>query len=474
MPLSPDTARRVDGAIARAQAAGRVPALAAAVVRAGERVHFAGVGDATPPDAGHLTPSDTGDPTPPDTGDAGRPDTGPGTPPGRRPAADTRFRIGSITKTMTAALVLALRDEGRLALDDPLRRYLPDAPFAGVTLRHLLGHVSGLQREPDGEWWERSAGVDVERFLAALTPEKVAYPPYRSYHYSNLGYGLLGAALARLTGQPWWDLVTARLLDPLGMTRTSYHPVEPFARGYVVHPWHGTLHEEPRHDAGAMAPAGQLWSTADDLLRWAAFLADPLPSVLAPATVAEMCAPVVISDPESWTAGHGLGVQLWRRGERVYVGHTGSMPGYLAVLAVHRPTRTGVVSFANAYTMPGGGLFALAMEVLETVIDGEPTPPRPWLPATEPPADVAALTGRWWWMGIEFQVSWDAESGELVMAAVPARGEPWRFTPEGSDRWRCRSGTNDGEVLLVRREGAAVVALDVATFVFSRDEWPPR
>ncbi len=119
------------------------------------------------------------------------------------------------------------------------------------------------------------------------------------------------------------------------MTRTTYHPTEPFARGYVVHPWHDTLREEPRLDAGAMAPAGQLWSTVADLAKWAAFLADPDPAVLAPARRVARCAPR--SRSATWrpgAGGHGLGLQLWRRGERVFVGHSGSMPGYLSTLAV--------------------------------------------------------------------------------------------------------------------------------------------
>jgi CubicO group peptidase (beta-lactamase class C family) len=442
MPLLPETVHRVNEIIAQAQSRGRVPALAAAVVRDGQAVHFTGAGELP------------------------------------RPAPDTQFRIGSITKTMTAALILSLRDEGRLALDDLLYRHLPGTPVGGVTLRQLLGHVSGLQREPDGEWWERSAGVDLERFLEALTPEKVAYPPYRAYHYSNLAYGLLGAVLTRLTGERWRDLVGSRILEPLGMTRTTYHAAEPFARGYVVHPWHGTLREEPRHDAGAMAPAGQLWSTPSDLARWAAFLTDtpstgPAP-VLAPATVAEMCAPAVISDLDSWTAGHGLGVQLWRRGERVYVGHTGSMPGYLAILAVHRPSRTGVVAFANAYTLHGGGIGEVGREVLTAVLDREPARHAPWRPGAMPPAEAEPLTGRWWWMGTEFQIAWDGGTRELVMVAVSEPGAmPWRFTPDGPDRWRCRSGQNDGEVLRVRRaRTGTVTALDIATFVFTREPWP--
>src|SRR5690606_27414651 len=108
-----------------------------------------------------------------------------------------------------------------------------------------------------------------------------------------------------------------------------YHPEEPFARGYVVDPRDGSLREEPREDAGAMAPAGQLWSTVDDLARFATALTGHHPRVLPPAMIDEMARPVVISDIESWTHGYGLGLQLWRSGDRVYIGHTGSMPGYL-------------------------------------------------------------------------------------------------------------------------------------------------
>jgi len=412
--------------VAHTQAHGRVPALVAGVVRDGALAHVSGT---TEP--------------------------------------DIQYRIGSITKTMTAALVLMLRDEGRLALDDPLPRHLPGTAVGDVTLRQLLGHAAGLQREPEGDWWERSAGQELDAFLVDVTGDKVAYPPYRGYHYSNLGYGLLGAVLTRVTGQSWADLLTERLLAPLGMRRTTYEPTEPYARGYVVHPWHGTLREEPRHDAKAMAPAGQLWSTVDDLARWAAFLTDPDPSLLAPRTVAEMCAPVVLSDLESWTAGHGLGVELWRRGDRVYIGHTGSMPGYLAVLAVHRASRTGVVAFANAYTLYGTTIAEFGQDLLTTVLDREPAPAVPWRPAASPPpAEVAPLCGDWWWMGRRFAASWD---GELVVTPLTRPGPPWRFVPEGRDRWRGVSGMNDGEILRVRRDaGDAIVALDIATFVFTR------
>jgi CubicO group peptidase (beta-lactamase class C family) len=430
--LLPSTEQRVREITVHAQSTGRVPSLALAVVRDGELLHFTGAGE-------HP-----------------------------RPDPDLQYRLGSITKTLTATMVMQLRDEGLLALDDQLYRYLPGTPLGAITLRQLLGHVSGLQREPDGPWWERATGGDAAELVAGLTPGKIAGPPFRSFHYSNLGYGLLGAVLQGLTGESWADLAGKRVLGPLGMTRTSYSPAEPYARGFVVDPLNGTLHEEPRLDAGAMAPAGQLWSTVTDLAKWAAHLADPVPAVLSRATVDEMCTPVVITDPESWTGGYGLGPQFYRVGERVFVGHGGSMPGYVAHLSVHRKSRIGVVAFANTYGLTGSSIRAVGLQALTAVLDAEPVVPAPWRPATAPAADAAELCGSWWWMGREFQMV--ADGDRLAMAVVASRAEPWTFEREGKDRWRGRTGENAGEVLRVLRDAeGAVTGLDIATFVFGRD-----
>ena len=432
MSLLPETGRRVTEIATRAQSAGRVPSLALAVVRDRAVLHFVGAGE-------HP-----------------------------RPDPKTQYRLGSITKTLTATMIMQLRDEGFFTLDDLLYRHLPGTPVGGVTLRQLLGHVSGLQREPDGPWWERHAGGDVDTLLAELAFDKLAGPPYRRFHYSNLAYGLLGAVLQRVTGESWADLVGKRVLDPLGMKRTTYSPVEPYARGFVVDPLHGTLHEEPRLDAGAMAPAGQLWSTVTDMAKWAAFLADPTPAVLSRETLDEMCAPVVITDPEAWTGGYGLGPHLYRVGERVYLGHGGSMPGYVAQLAVHRRSRLGVIAFANAYGLAGTSIRAVALEALTTVVDAEPEMPQPWRPPAAPTGEAAELCGRWWWMGREHQLA--ADGAELVMSGLTAEMEPWRFAREAPDRWRGLTGENAGELLrVVRDEDGAVTHLDIATFVFGRD-----
>jgi hypothetical protein len=114
------------------------------------------------------------------------------------------------------------------------------------------------------------------------------------------------------------------------------------------------------------------------------------------------------------------------------------------------------------------------LDVLADVLDREPGLPAPWRPrAAVPDAEVAVLCGRWWWMGREYGVSWDSADGHLVVTPLAVAGAvPWRFAPDGPDRWRGRSGMNDGEVLTVRRSpDGAVEALDIATFVFHRE--PP-
>jgi hypothetical protein len=216
-----------------------------------------------------------------------------------------------------------------------------------------------------------------------------------------------------------------------------------------------------------MAPAGQLWSTVTDMAKWAGFLADPAPAVLARETVDEMCSPVTIGDLESWTVGHGLGPQLFRAGERVYVGHGGSMPGYVAHLAVHRRSRMGVVVLANAYGFAGDDTIKdISLRSLTTVLDNEPATPAPaGHPPAPPRGEAAEICGRWWWMGREYDLA--PEGDGLVMTGA---GRHTVFRREAPDRWRGISGHDEGEVLSIMRSAdGGASKIDIATFVYSRD-----
>jgi CubicO group peptidase (beta-lactamase class C family) len=217
-------------ALDRAQSTGRLPSIVGGIVREGELDWLGTAGDVDDP--------------------------------------DQQYRIGSITKTVTAVLVLQCRDDGLLGLDDPVGRFVPESGYRDATVRELLSHTSGMQAEPVGPWWERSPGIAVADLLAANDGTGRVLEPAVSFHYSNLGYALLGETVARLRESDWWSLVRTRLLDPLGMSRTSYDAQVPHAQGTSVDHFAGTRHDEPHQDTVAMAPAGQLWSTVADLASW--------------------------------------------------------------------------------------------------------------------------------------------------------------------------------------------------------------
>jgi hypothetical protein len=119
---------------------------------------------------------------------------------------DTRFRIGSVTKTFTAVLVMQCRDDGLLDLDDQVGAHI-DVPAHGeLTVRRLLSHTAGLQREPHGDVWDTLTPPEVDQLIADLVRAERVLPPARRYHYSNLGLALLGHAVGRLRGGTWAEV----------------------------------------------------------------------------------------------------------------------------------------------------------------------------------------------------------------------------------------------------------------------------
>ncbi|WP_139983499.1 serine hydrolase domain-containing protein [Nocardioides litoris] len=366
----------------------------------------------------------------------------------------TAYRIGSITKTLTAVLVLQLRDEGVLSLDDRLGDHLPVRGYADVVLADLLGHTGGMQSEPAGPWWERTDGGDLDALLAAHDGSGAVVGPGDEpfYHYSNLGYGLLGGVVERHRGAPWREVAQERLLDPLGMDRTTWGPVAPHAQGHSVEHFTGRLAEEPHTDTGAMGPAGQLWSTVGDLATWAAFLAGRHPrgaDLLARATLAEMREPRL--DP-----GYGLGLRRVEAGGTTYVGHTGSMPGFVASLFVDPATGDGAVVLADATT----GL--LADGVPAALLTGpEPGPAEPWEPTTAVPAVAEPLLGLWFW-GHTAQ-DWRWQDGRLEVRGLQTGAFQHAFTVGPDGRLVGVEGYHRGETLHVHP-----THLECATFVWTR------
>jgi CubicO group peptidase (beta-lactamase class C family) len=378
---------------------------------------------------------------------------------------DTQVMIGSITKTFTALLVMQLRDEGRLTLEDPLGTWLPESRHASLTVRRLLSHTSGLQREPVGRLWESLDAPDAERLLRELEDAEQVLPPHLAFHYSNLAFALLGQVVERLDGRAWEEALRDRILDPLGMSRTTCAPADDHAHGFQVDPFAGTVTREPELQLRATAPLGGLWSTVADMARYAAFLAEPPPSVLAPETLQEMCAPLVMIDQESWTAAYGLGFELVRSGDRVHVGHRGAMPGFLSALRVNREAGVGV--FAVATTTAGAAPGPLATRLLDQVLDALPLMQPAWVPERRQP-DLDELLGSWWSEGEELVL--EVREGALWMRV--AGGSPQdetRFSRTDESTFRAVAGRERGELLeLVRRADGRLEKLYFATYAVTR------
>lgn len=382
------------------------------------------------------------------------------------------FRIGSITKTFTAALVLQCRDDGLLSLDDRLADHLEVRLDSGVTVRRALSHLSGLQREPAGDIWAGGPVPDETTLLAGLARTEQVLPPARRFHYSNLAYALLGAVVAARRACTWEEALSQRLLEPLGLTRTSVEPSAPAVSGGFTSPWSDHVRAEPAFPIAAVGPAAQLWSTASDIARWGVFLTGPDPAVLAPETAQEMAEVAVMADAQRWSVAYGLGLMLFRRGERILVGHGGAMPGFLAAVVADPESQTA----AAVLTAAGRGAAPeeLAMGLLEESLEANPPPVEPWRPAGPPPAEVAPLLGHWWTEGMEVVLAWH-DRLEARVATAPSWRAPAVFARlEGApERWRTLSGREAGELLRVGRAAdGSVTSLHWATYALTRDPTP--
>jgi CubicO group peptidase (beta-lactamase class C family) len=382
----------------------------------------------------------------------------------------TRYAIASITKSFVAVAVMQLRDAGALALDDPVQRHLPEAP-AGPTIATLLSHSSGIQREVPGSGWETLEFPSLEEIVGSLGEVELVLEGGGEWHYSNLGYVLLGEVVARLAGLPVERYVDECILGPLGLEETTWAPDEPAARGYLTHPFADSVFDEPAElDRPGIAAAGGLWSTTGDLARWGGFLHEPDPQVLAPETLAEMRRLRVIADPQRWTRGWGLGLILNRIGERIFVGHEGGAMGAVSTLMVEQESGVGAVVLAN--TTGGFDPIALAAELAGAVLDAEEEV-EPWRPAEPAPPDLAGVLGRWWSEGYEFVFSWRDGRLEARGASAPEWRRPAVFERVEGDRFRTVSGRERGEWLEIVRDGdGQPTKLYWATYACTRDPRP--
>jgi CubicO group peptidase (beta-lactamase class C family) len=340
---------------------------------------------------------------------------------GRDSATSTVFRIASMTKTLTAATVLRLRDDGVLALDDPISELAPteattDSP--AITMRHLLSMQSGFAS--DDRWADRHLDIGTDEFDALVAAGPLfAVPTGTGFEYSNLGYGVVGRIVERVTGERPQDVIDHLMIRPLALERTTWTQPDhdDWARPYRVEDGRAMADDPPLGD-GALAPMGGLWSTVGDLVRVMAWFDDAFPArdgdddgPLRRASRREQqqvhrAVSVIRTEatgegldhvPERIDGGgYGFGLQVIHEQRFGHiVGHSGGLPGYGSNMRWLPGRRVGAVALANSTYAP---MRLLTRRMLEVLDDHGLVPPVvvPVNPALQRAADeLLALINDW-------------------------------------------------------------------------------
>ena len=377
---------------------------------------------------------------------------------------DTVFRIASMTKSFTAMSILKLRDEGKLSLDDPVSRYIPalaDLPYPtkdspAITIRHLLTHSEGFPE--DNPWGDRQlAQTDetVREWIRAGIP--FSTPPGTAFEYSNYGFGLLGQVVTRAAGKPYADYVRDNILRPLGMNSSTFDmsavPKDRIALGYRFEDdgWK----PEPILEHGAFGAMGGLWTTANDLARYVAFLMSAYPprddadnGPIKRSSAREMqqvgrfqpgsAFRGAVDGPLQFNAGgygYGLGVSQDCRFAHV-VGHGGGLPGYGSLMRWLPEYGVGMIAMSNRTYGGFGGLFGDAANELYKTGGLQPRVVQPSPALLTAMADVSQLI-----------IKWDDALANRIAADnlfldVPAAVRKERWQSLAKDHGVCKPGTS--------------------------------
>jgi len=284
------------------------------------------------------------------------------------------FRIASHSKTFTAVLMLRLAERGELRLDDQLSAHLPElagSELAGVTLRELLGHGAGVIRDSeDGDFWQLARPYpDTGQLLEiAGLPSAAVQPRNDRFKYSNIGYGLLGLVIERVTGASFADVVAKEITGPLGLTDTgpelNADRASEYAAGHSALSYARQRTVIEHVDTRALAAATGFYATAAEL---AAFF-----SALLPGETALLGADAGRQlrhrewDIKAGESGYGLGLILNRIGDHDLFGHSGGYPGHITRTFACRDRRLVVSVLTNAIDGPAEPLAATLFRLLDT------------------------------------------------------------------------------------------------------------
>ena len=277
---------------------------------------------------------------------------------------DTKFRIGSITKQFTAAAILLLEERGKLSVNDPVKKYYPDAPatWDRITVTHLVNHSSGIPNftSLDGfDTFDRAAHTP-EDTIRFFRDKPLDFEPGAEMRYSNSGYILLGHIIEKTGAQPYADFVAKNIFEPLGLEDTGVDSnatvLTNRAAGYVPGP--NGRENAPFEDMSVPYAAGAMYSTVGDLHRWNQALYGG--RLLKPETLERMVTPPTLPKPSTYAFGLGIG----KRADQVVYEHGGSINGFNSYLSYFPSDRVTVVALANINGPSPNGIATKLGEVM--------------------------------------------------------------------------------------------------------------
>lgn len=296
---------------------------------------------------------------------------------GVRMASGSIFHWASITKTLTAVAIMQLRDRGRLSLDDPITRWVPEleqvhnpfGPMDRVTIRMLLSHSSGFQNPtwPYRQYapWEPFEPTRWEQLVAMMPYQEIQFSPGSRFGYSNPAYIYLARVIETITGDPYQSYIYKNIWVPLGMTRSYFGTTPEYLATDRSHNYTAvrdsagvvTVRDNgPDFDPGVTIPNGGWNAPLEDLAKWMACLSGATAGDLARGriyeavvrreTLTEMWRPVVPDGPDGSSVG--LGFFLRPAGRDTLVYHSGEQAGFRSVFMINPRTRLAVVAVVNS------------------------------------------------------------------------------------------------------------------------------
>jgi CubicO group peptidase (beta-lactamase class C family) len=271
-----------------------------------------------------------------------------------------RFSIGSVSKQFAATAILMLAEQGKLSLDDPVARFVPDLTRANeVTIRQILSHTAGYQ-----DYWPQDyvppfmlRPVSPGKILDQWARKPLDFDPGSQWQYSNTGYVIAGLIVERASGQPLFEFLSQHIFAPLGMKSVINVDQERLgeteATGFMRYGL-GPLRVAPKEGKGWLFAAGELAMAAEDLAKWDISLIDQ--SLLKPQSYAQIESAMVLKN--GIASDYGLGVNVQREFSRRAISHGGEVSGFTAQNMVFPDDRAAVVVLVNQDASPAAGLIA--------------------------------------------------------------------------------------------------------------------